>query len=103
MAFLGMEYILWPKNLASFQVGVSFLAGLGFAILLIPVNRWLAEKIQKLSKDMMEQKDNRVKVPDLFLEHNSCEHRQLKVFVVTKSDNFPFGRWWMKSYRELGW
>ena len=41
---------------------------------------------------MMEQKDNRVKVPDLFLEHNSCEHRQLKVVVVTKSDNFPFGR-----------
>ena len=41
---------------------------------------------------MMEQKDNRVKVPDICVEHNCCEHRQLKVFVVTKSDNFPFGR-----------
>lgn len=45
-----------------FQVGISFLAGLGFALLLVPVNRWLAEKIQNLSKEMMEQKDNRVKV-----------------------------------------
>lgn len=45
-----------------FQVGISFLAGLGFAVLLIPVNRWLAEKIQNLSQEMMTQKDNRVKV-----------------------------------------
>lgn len=45
-----------------FQVGISFLAGLGFALLLIPVNRWLAEKIQKLSHEMMTQKDKRVKV-----------------------------------------
>lgn len=45
-----------------FQVGISFLAGLGFALLLVPVNRWLAEKIQKLSQEMMTQKDGRVKV-----------------------------------------
>ncbi|KAK3603062.1 hypothetical protein CHS0354_015755 [Potamilus streckersoni] len=44
------------------QVGLAFLAGLGFAILLIPINRWLAIKIGKLSNDMMEQKDGRVKV-----------------------------------------
>ncbi|XP_052235250.1 ATP-binding cassette sub-family C member 10-like isoform X9 [Dreissena polymorpha] len=44
------------------QVGVSCLAGLAFAILLIPINRWLAIKIGQLSKAMMEQKDNRVKV-----------------------------------------
>ena len=44
------------------KVGVSFLAGLGFAVLLVPVNKWLAIKIQKLSKDMMTQKDARVKV-----------------------------------------
>lgn len=43
-------------------MGISFLAGLGFALLLIPVNRWLAEKIQKLSQEMMTQKDKRVKV-----------------------------------------
>ena len=44
------------------QVGLATLTGVGFCVLLIPVNRWLAVKIAKLSKDMMEQKDNRVKV-----------------------------------------
>lgn len=44
------------------KVGVAFLAGLGFAIILIPINRWLANKIGQLSKAMMEQKDGRVKV-----------------------------------------
>ena len=44
------------------QVGLAFLAGLVFAILLIPVNRWIAIKIMKLSERMMDQKDERVKV-----------------------------------------
>ncbi|XP_014663259.1 PREDICTED: multidrug resistance-associated protein 7-like [Priapulus caudatus] len=44
------------------QVGLAFLAGLGFAILLIPVNRWIAIKIMELSKSMMHHKDSRVKV-----------------------------------------
>ncbi|XP_064395751.1 ATP-binding cassette sub-family C member 10-like [Halichondria panicea] len=44
------------------QVGLAFLAGLVFCVLLIPVNRWLAVKIGKLSTSMMEQKDARVKV-----------------------------------------
>ncbi|XP_066282147.1 ATP-binding cassette sub-family C member 10-like [Branchiostoma lanceolatum] len=44
------------------QVGISFLAGLAFALLLIPINRWLAIKIGKLSNDMMLQKDARVKL-----------------------------------------
>ncbi|XP_021347494.1 multidrug resistance-associated protein 7-like isoform X1 [Mizuhopecten yessoensis] len=44
------------------QVGIAFLAGLGFALLLIPINRWLANKIGELSKDMMKQKDARVKM-----------------------------------------
>lgn len=44
------------------QVGLAFLAGLGFAILLIPVNKWLASKIGQLSTEMMHQKDARVKV-----------------------------------------
>ncbi|KAL4237303.1 Multidrug resistance-associated protein 7 [Mactra antiquata] len=44
------------------QVGLAFLAGLAFALILIPINRWLANKIGELSKAMMEQKDNRVKV-----------------------------------------
>lgn len=44
------------------QVGLAFLTGLGFCLLLIPVNRWLAVKIGRLSTAMMEHKDSRVKV-----------------------------------------
>ncbi|XP_070181093.1 ATP-binding cassette sub-family C member 10-like [Littorina saxatilis] len=44
------------------QVGLSFLAGLAFAIILIPINRKLAMKIGELSTRMMEQKDSRVKL-----------------------------------------
>lgn len=44
------------------QVGFSFLAGLAFAIVLIPLNRYLANAIGRLSNAMMEQKDARVKV-----------------------------------------
>jgi len=44
------------------QLGLSFLAGLVFAILLIPVNRWIAIKIGSLSTTMMEHKDARVKL-----------------------------------------
>ncbi|XP_061173578.1 ATP-binding cassette sub-family C member 10-like [Saccostrea echinata] len=44
------------------QVGLAFLAGLGFAILLIPINKWLANKIGQLSTEMMLQKDARVKL-----------------------------------------
>ena len=49
-----------------FQVGLAFLAGLAFALILIPINRWLAKKIGQLSTAMMEQKDNRVKVSHPF-------------------------------------
>ena len=44
------------------QVGLSFLSGLSFAVILIPINRKLAIKIGQLSKCMMHHKDCRVKV-----------------------------------------
>ena len=44
------------------QVGLAFLAGVAFCILLVPINRWLAVKIGQLSTKMMAQKDQRVKV-----------------------------------------
>eukprot|EP00118_Oscarella_pearsei_P023582 m.283819 g.283819 ORF g.283819 m.283819 type:complete len:1577 (+) comp40673_c0_seq30:70-4800(+) len=44
------------------QVKLAFLAGLGFALLLIPINRWVAIKIGQLSTEMMTQKDGRVKL-----------------------------------------
>lgn len=43
-------------------MGLAFLAGVGFCVLLVPINRWLAVKIGKLSTEMMERKDQRVKV-----------------------------------------
>lgn len=48
------------------QVGVAFLAGLCFAVILVPVNKWLANKIGDLSTKMMTQKDARVKVRQTF-------------------------------------
>nr|XP_026483882.1 ABC transporter C family member 13 isoform X1 [Vanessa tameamea] len=42
------------------QVGVSFLAGVGFSIMLIPVNKLIANKIGELSTEMMKHKDSRV-------------------------------------------
>ena len=44
------------------EVGISFLAGLIFAILLIPLNRYVCVKIGKLSAAMMGRKDARVKL-----------------------------------------
>jgi ATP-binding cassette subfamily C (CFTR/MRP) protein 10 len=48
------------------QVGLAFLAGVGFAVMLIPVNRVIAVKIGDLSQKLMSQKDSRVKVASLF-------------------------------------
>lgn len=42
------------------QVGISFLTGLGFTILIMPVNKCIASKIGDLSTKMMEAKDSRV-------------------------------------------
>ena len=44
------------------QVGLSFLVGIGFCFLLIPINHWIAMKIQTLSTKMMSKKDSRIKV-----------------------------------------
>lgn len=43
-------------------VGVSFLAGLIFSILLIPVNKFIANRIGTLSTKMMKSKDKRVQL-----------------------------------------
>lgn len=44
------------------QVGLAFLAGLAFALLLVPVNKVLATCIMKNNKYMLKYKDSRVKV-----------------------------------------
>ncbi|CAH2245853.1 jg8527 [Pararge aegeria aegeria] len=42
------------------QVGISFLAGVAFSVILIPINKIIANKIGQLSTEMMKHKDNRV-------------------------------------------
>lgn len=42
------------------QVGSAFIAGLIFAIILIPINKKIASQIGKLSVDLMSRKDERV-------------------------------------------
>ncbi|XP_012524038.1 multidrug resistance-associated protein 7 isoform X1 [Monomorium pharaonis] len=44
------------------QIGVSFLAGVAFSIILIPINKVIANKIGKLSTKLMEYKDQRVRL-----------------------------------------
>ncbi|EFN60726.1 Multidrug resistance-associated protein 7 [Camponotus floridanus] len=44
------------------QIGVSFLAGVAFSIILIPINKIIANKIGKLSTKLMEYKDERVRL-----------------------------------------
>ncbi|XP_022702926.1 multidrug resistance-associated protein 7-like isoform X3 [Varroa jacobsoni] len=42
------------------QVGISFLAGAAFVVSMIPINRYLANRINNLSEKMMEAKDRRI-------------------------------------------
>lgn len=42
------------------QIGIAFLAGVGFTILLIPINKLIAYKIGQLSTKIMHHKDERV-------------------------------------------
>ncbi len=63
------------------EVGWAFLTGLAFTLLLIPINRWLAIKIGSLSKDMMSQKDGRVKVAILAVITSLISERNALVTV----------------------
>ena len=44
------------------QIGLAFLAGVGVALLLIPINQIIAKKISQLSVKLMVHKDERVRV-----------------------------------------
>lgn len=41
-------------------MGISFLAGVAFSIILIPINKVIANKIGQLSTELMRHKDTRV-------------------------------------------
>lgn len=64
---------LWGCWSSVLQIGVALyflydtvkyamLAGLGFLILLFPFNGFIMSKMQKLQKDKMKEKDNRIKL-----------------------------------------
>lgn len=44
------------------QIGTAFVSGLIFAIILIPINRWIAKAIGRLSSKLMTAKDGRVMI-----------------------------------------
>ena len=71
MFIIWIFFTIYKKLLLSFQlvitllllyqqVGVSFLAGVGFSVILIPINKFVANKIGELSTEMMKHKDSRV-------------------------------------------
>lgn len=42
------------------QIGIAFAAGVVFATILIPINRWLAKRIASYSTELLDAKDARV-------------------------------------------
>lgn len=44
------------------QIGISFLVGVGFVIILIPINKFISDFIGRVQTKMMDYKDHRVKV-----------------------------------------
>lgn len=55
------KYHIKESVVSTCQVRVAFLAGLAVVLALIPVNRWLARRIETASADMMGCKDARVR------------------------------------------
>ncbi|NXH19972.1 MRP7 protein, partial [Bucco capensis] len=49
------------------QVGVSFLGGLALALLLVPINKVIANRIMMNNREMLKHKDSRVKLMTEFL------------------------------------
>lgn len=41
-------------------MGLSFLAGVAFSVILIPINKVIANKIGQLSTELMKHKDSRI-------------------------------------------
>ncbi|XP_074920341.1 ATP-binding cassette sub-family C member 10 isoform X2 [Chelonoidis abingdonii] len=59
------------------QVGVAFLGGLSLALLLVPVNKVIANRIMENNKEMLKHKDTRVKLMTEFL----CGMRVIKFYT----------------------
>ncbi|NXY47604.1 MRP7 protein, partial [Ceuthmochares aereus] len=62
------------------QVGVAFLGGLALALLLVPINKILANRIMMNNREMLKHKDSRVKLMTEFL----CGIRVIKFYTWEK-------------------
>ncbi|NWH67099.1 MRP7 protein, partial [Geococcyx californianus] len=62
------------------QVGVAFLGGLALALLLVPINKVIANRIMMNNKEMLKHKDSRVKLMTEFL----CGIRVIKFYAWEK-------------------
>ncbi|NXL40961.1 MRP7 protein, partial [Podilymbus podiceps] len=62
------------------QVGVTFLGGLALALLLVPINKVIANSIMVNNKEMLKHKDTRVKLMTEFL----CGIRVIKFYTWEK-------------------
>ncbi|XP_077199113.1 ATP-binding cassette sub-family C member 10 isoform X2 [Paroedura picta] len=62
------------------QVGVAFLGGLALALLLVPINKVVANRIMENNKEMLKHKDTRVKLMTEFL----CGMRVIKFYTWEK-------------------
>ncbi|NXB32529.1 MRP7 protein, partial [Eulacestoma nigropectus] len=62
------------------QVGVAFLGGMALALLLVPINKIIANRIMMNSKEMLKHKDTRVKLMTEFL----CGIRVIKFYAWEK-------------------
>ncbi|NXR48741.1 MRP7 protein, partial [Hippolais icterina] len=62
------------------QVGVAFLGGVALALLLVPINKIIANRIMMNNKEMLEHKDTRVKLMTEFL----CGIRVIKFYAWEK-------------------
>ncbi|XP_010125265.1 PREDICTED: multidrug resistance-associated protein 7 [Chlamydotis macqueenii] len=62
------------------QVGVAFLGGLALALLLVPINKVIANRIMMNNKEMLKHKDIRVKLMTEFL----CGIRVIKFYAWEK-------------------
>ncbi|NWX23536.1 MRP7 protein, partial [Aegotheles bennettii] len=62
------------------QVGVSFLGGLAVALLLVPINKVIANRIMMNNREMLKHKDTRVKLVTEFL----CGIRVIKFYAWEK-------------------
>jgi len=70
------------------QIGLAFLTGLIFAIILIPINKIIASKIAKFSQDMMLYKDERVKlVSEIIYGIRTIKMNTYENYFINRMDN----------------